>query len=124
MSDDERLKLLPSYPFLVPQVQEVYFNREIKKILGKIGLNYKVKIVQNIGQNKISELILQKNEGVSSRTGRRSFITNSIIKGIDKSIIMRITGIKKMETLQRYENISEQVIIEQSKVQNPKPQKN
>lgn len=123
MNKEERLELLPSYPYLIPKVHNVVFNREIKLVLDKIGLNYHIKLVQGTNQNQIEELIIPKCEGVCSRTGRRSYITNSLSKGIHPSIVMRTTGIKKTETLRRYENISEKIIVEQLKEKNPKPQK-
>jgi len=123
MKPSERIELLPTYPFLLKKTHNGVFNREIKIVLNKIGLNYKVKIVQGTSQNQIEERIISKCDGVSSRTGRRSYITNSLSKGIHPSIVMRTTGIKKTETLRRYENISEKVIVEQLKEKNQKPQK-
>jgi hypothetical protein len=41
---------------------------------------------------------------------------------VEQQFVMRATGISKYDTLRRYENISDTVIVEQIKEKNPKPQ--
>jgi hypothetical protein len=44
---------------------------------------------------------------ISTHTGRRTFITLSYEKGMQAEMIMKITGIKKWETLKKYLKVSE-----------------
>jgi hypothetical protein len=122
MNDIERKKSLPSYPYLLPRKSNVIFNREIKLVLKKIGLISDVKLYKPTSINKIQELVRPKFNFISSRTGRRSYITNSLSKGVEHQFVLRATGIIKYETLRRYESIPDSVIVEQIKEKNPKPQ--
>lgn len=115
----------PNYPYFFPQnISNVSFNKEIKQVLKKIGLIYLVKIIKKTSKNKIIEEIKPKYELITSRTGRRTNITSSLTKGVNTSIVMRIHGIKKIETLRRYENIPDKEIIEQTRLKNPIPLNN
>jgi len=42
---------------------------------------------------------------------------------MNNTILKRMVGIKKDDTLSRYENVSERVIVEEVKNKNPKPSK-
>jgi hypothetical protein len=61
---------------------------------------------------------------VSTRTGRRTLIKSSISKGMNNTILKRMVGIKKDDTLNRYANLSEQVIVEEVKNEKSKPIRN
>ena len=114
----------PNYPYFLPQkISNVSFNKEIKQVLKKIGLIYNVKVVNKTSKNKIEELVRPKYELITSRTGRRTNITSSLSKGINDTFVMRTHGIKKSETLRRYENIPDKEIIEQLREKNPIPVK-
>lgn len=116
-------EILPTYPYFFKKINNVTFNKEIKIVLKKIGIDYDVKVVKVNSNNSVEEPIVQKCDVVSSRTGRRTYITNSLSKGVNLNIILRTTGIKKMETLRRYENITESTIVKELKNKNPKRQK-
>ena len=118
---EERSTLLPTYPRLFKDFSNTLFNREIKLILKKIGLNEIVNIISNSGSNKIIETKSPKWKLVSTRTGRRTFITSSLAKGIPLNTVMRMVGIKKYETVMRYDNISDLHIVKTMKEINPKP---
>ena len=118
---EERSNLLPTYPRLFKDFSNTVFNREIKLILKKIGLNEIVNIISNSGSNKIIETKSPKWKLVSTRTGRRTFITSSLAKGIPLNTVMRMVGIKKYDTVMRYDNISDLHIVKTMKEINPKP---
>ena len=123
MKEEDKLIQLPHYPNFFRKMYNSDFNEKIKIIMGKIGLDYDVKLVNNVGHNDVEELIVPKNTMVSTRTGRRTLITSSISKGMNNTILKRMVGIKKDDTLSRYENLSERVIVEEVKNKNPKPSK-
>ena len=123
MKEEDKRIQLPHYPNFFRKMYNSDFNEKIKIILGKIGLDYDVKLVNNVGHNDVEELIVPKNTMVSTRTGRRTLITSSISKGMNNTILKRMVGIKKDDTLSRYENVSERVIVEEVKNKNPIPSK-
>ncbi len=118
---EERTNLLPTYPRLFEEYSNTVFNREIKLILNKIGINEIVSLIDGSGNNKIIEAKSPKWKLVSSRTGRRTFITSCLAKGIPISNVMRMVGIKKYDTLMRYDNQSDLQIVKTMKEINPKP---
>lgn len=124
MNEEDKRKQLPHYPNLFSKMHNSAFNEKIKILLEKIGLNYDVKLVNNAGHNGVEELIVPKHTMVSTRTGRRTLITSSISKGLNNTILKRMVGIKKDDTLNRYANLSEQVIVTEVKNKNPKPIRN
>lgn len=119
----ERKELLEFYPNLLGNISEPAFNKEIKEVLGKIGLDYEVAIYENTSKNKVKEVLGTKASLVSSRTGRRSYITGQIAKGVSPSVIMRAVGISKPDTLKRYDNLSDNTIVDHIKKANKNPQK-
>ena len=119
---EEKSHLLPTYPRLFKDFSNTVFNREIKLILKKIGINETVNFISNSGNNKIVETKSPKWKLVSSRTGRRTFITSCLSKGIPLSTVMRMVGIKKYDTVMRYHNLSDLHIVKTMKSINPKPQ--
>lgn len=118
---ETRSNILPTYPYLFKDYSNTVFNRDIKFILNKIGLNEIVSVIVNSGNNKIIETKSPKWKLVSSRTGRRTFITSCLTKGIPISTVMRMVGIKKYDTVMRYYNISDLQIVKTMKETNPKP---
>lgn len=77
------------------------FNQKIKVICHLAGLKEKVVFYEYKG-GKRQKIILPKYQMVSSHTARRSFITNGLIAGLSETLIMKMTGIKKRETLNKY----------------------
>jgi integrase len=86
---------------IFPKVPDQKFNKEIKGVLKKIGINNMVKINKKV-KNVVSEENVPKYELVSSHTGRRTYITWCKSNDIDNDIIMKTTGHKNTQTLNRY----------------------
>ena len=53
-------------------------------------------------------LVFPKYKLIASHTGRRTFITNAILAGIPLPVIQKITGHRKLSTLQKYVEIADQ----------------
>ncbi len=83
---------------------EVELSRNLKSDL----VIFKKEIVKYSGKQK-HYLVKPKYELIGSHTGMRTFITNSILAGVPLSVIQKITGHKKLTTLQAYVSISEEV---------------
>ena len=90
------------------------FNKYVKELCEDAGINADVEVIKY--QHGIRKYhILPKYKLIASHTGRRTFITNSILAGIPLSVIQRITGHKKLVTLQKYVDIAEIIKVEEMK---------
>lgn len=84
------------------------FNKAVKDLCQEVGITKEVEIIRyEKGERKY--LQIPKYQLIASHTGRRTFITNSILAGIPLSVIQKITGHKKLSTLQKYVDIAEGV---------------
>jgi integrase len=78
-------------------------------------------VIEKFSGAKRFEIRKPKYNLVSTHTGRRTFITLSYEKGMKPEIIMKITGIKKWETLKKYLRISEKAKLLEMKKYWDKP---
>jgi site-specific recombinase XerD len=82
-------------------------NEKIKIVAKDAKIKGKVLYTVTEG-GKRKDYYLEKWQMVSLHTARRSFITNARKNGIPDSIVMKLTGIRKPATLQRYDKLSAQ----------------
>jgi integrase len=84
----------------------------VKELCQDAGINADVELIKY--HHGIRQYhIIPKYKLIASHTGRRTFITNSILAGIPLSVIQRITGHKKLVTLQKYVDIAEGIKVEE-----------
>lgn len=93
---------LEKYGYSLPSIPNPTFNRIIKRICLKIPSLQKEVDVEREGYNSISRKVIPKYMLVTSHTGRRTFITNGILKGVDINVLQSITGHKKQDQLLAY----------------------
>jgi hypothetical protein len=86
---------------IFPKVISQVFNREIKEILKKIKIDSSV-IINTIIKGKKVEKAVPKYSIISSRTGRRTFVTRNTENGISPFVLKDMTGHVKLQTLARY----------------------
>lgn len=95
-------EIFERYSWDLPPVQSQPFNDEIKEICKDAGLtemtNKKVKIANQFEVEQIP-----KYKRVASHTGRRSFTTILLQKGVPESDIMKITGHKSHQAFKQYD---------------------
>lgn len=82
------------------------FNDYVKILCEKAGIVEMVEVVKHERGRKFYESI-PKNKLISSHTGRRTFITNSILAGVSLSMVQSISGHKKLATIQKYVKIND-----------------
>ena len=87
------------------QLTNQRFNASVKVLCEKAGIDQLVEIVK-FEKGKKKYLVYPKYKLVASHTGRRTFITNSILAGIPLPVIQKITGHRKLTTLQKYVDIA------------------
>lgn len=97
--------ILEKYKGFPPPVSDVIINRYIKWICEQIGFDETVLIKITKGGVKKHQYFKEW-ELVSCHTARRSFITNLRKRGVPDAVIMRLTGIKSIVTLQKYDKLT------------------
>jgi site-specific recombinase XerD len=87
------------------------YNDYLKELCKIAGIDKEVQTVKKIGGKRHFKTH-KKYELISSHTGRRSFITLSLKKGLLPEHIMKITGHKKRSTFQKYVKITQDESVE------------
>lgn len=103
---------------LFPKVISQVFNREIKGVMSKIGINTPVFVSRMYGGKKSASTV-PKYKLISSHTGRRTFITRSIENGVTPLVLIDMTGHVKLQTLARYNKNSTEFIQREVKSKTP-----
>ena len=91
---------------LPPPFSNPIVNKLIKEAAKKAEIDDLTMVEKFSGVNR-KVITKPKYAFVSTHTGRRTFITLSHEKGMQIEMIMKITGIKKWETLKKYLKVSE-----------------
>ncbi len=95
-------EVLKKYDYNIPKPRGIqYFNRAVKEICRKVGLNEPILWERTVGTEVVSKE-LQKWEMISSHTARRSFATNMFLQNIPTYRIMLITGHKSESSFFKY----------------------
>ncbi len=81
-----------------PKLHNQLFNRYIKDIAAKAGINEPIEKIRYEGTNEVKE-VLPKHELISSHTGRRTFVT--LWEGDDRTC-MYFTGHSSLSQLEEY----------------------
>lgn len=77
------------------------YNKYLKYFLEYVGLNDIVKQENKVG-GEIETILIPKRKLICSHTGRRTFITNNIVRNIPIAEIMRASGHKNYTSFQKY----------------------
>lgn len=93
--------IVEKYKGMLPQFQQQKFNGYLKEV-GKIaGIDTPEQVVTHKQAQRI-ETTVPKYELMTSHTARRTFITQSIIRGIPLPAIRKMTGHKDLKSFQKY----------------------
>lgn len=99
----------------LPSISGQNFNVYIKDLCKKLEIDTLIETVRNRGAERIQE-VNPKYKLISAHTGRKTFVTLSLAKGIAAEYIMRITGHKDYKSFKRYIDIGEknkrQVVVD------------
>jgi integrase len=102
----ERYKGMYDDSPLPPSYTNQKTNQYIKEAAKKAEIDDLTMVEKFSGSKRIT-LTQPKYKLICTHTGRRTFITLSFEKGMQTEMIMKITGIKKWETLKKYLKVSE-----------------
>ena len=102
----ERYENTIYYP--LPVISSQKFNEYIKQACEIAEINTPISITRYSGQKRIDDIV-PKHKLITSHTARKTFVTNSVIMGMNISVLKKITGHKKEESFRKYVNISEEL---------------
>ncbi len=105
----KRPAIFRSYPSLFPKMSNQVFNREIKLVCEKIGIDQNYKLLEK-RYGKVQEKNIPKHKLISSVTGRRTFISGSLKDGIPYEVLMKSTGHRDIKTLMRYSKVNQDLV--------------
>lgn len=91
----------------IPMISNQKFNKYIKELCKLSGINDPIEIIRYKGAMKQST-IYRKYEVISAHTGRKTFATLSLEKGIPAETVMKITGHADYKSFQRYVKVTEE----------------
>lgn len=84
-------------------------NRMLKKVSKTLGMTERKVITRYYG-SKREDSMVSKWQLVCTHTARRTFIILALERGMRPEVVMKITGHKKLSTLQRYISITDTVV--------------
>jgi integrase len=91
--------------FPLPRISNQKLNKYIKEVAKKVELDEIVRKVSYRGTKKL-EVVKPKHELIGTHTARRTFITQSLLRGMKAEIVMKITGHKNFRSFKKYINIT------------------
>jgi hypothetical protein len=104
LNDDAR-RILRKYDNKMPHIGAEYANELLKSIGKKAGINDE-QLITKQEKGKTVTVKVPKYELMKTHTARRTFVTASIKRGIQPSIIMKITGHTASKTMERYNKMT------------------
>lgn len=99
--------VLERYPDGLPKLSQQKFNDFVKELGKHCGIDKPTLVVHYRGSKRIEERV-PKYTLLSSHTGRRTFVTQCIERGMSLEMIREFTGHKDISALLRYAKIANQ----------------
>ncbi|MEB2786204.1 site-specific integrase [Algoriphagus persicinus] len=90
----------------LPMISNQKFNEYIKELCELAQINDPVEIIRYRGAVR-EAIIYPKHELISAHTGRKTFVTLSLSKGIPAEVVMKITGHSDYKSFKRYVDVDE-----------------
>ena len=106
----DKTKTADDYRVFKPISNQV-FNRSLKILFDKLKFHETFSIRKDRNENEIE--IKRKCDIITSHTGRRTYITLCLSKGIRPDSLMQTTGHKKYETMKKYTKFDAGLISEE-----------
>jgi integrase len=106
---EKAARILDKYEGRFPRIADATFNRQIKdvcKLIPKLCVN---EIVHSSAGGVRNDKKAKKYQLIASHTGRRTFATNAVLKGIPIPLIMKITGHETIAAFQRYVRVDKKM---------------
>ncbi len=94
------------HPTVLPRLSNQKMNQYLKELCEIAGIDDKVKVVKYRGTERL-ETTFKKYEVIGSHTARRTFISLSLMKGMEPAVIMSITGHSDYKMMKKYLKIAD-----------------
>lgn len=91
----------------LPMISNQKFNKYVKELCKLAEIDDPIEIIRYKGATKQST-IYRKHDLISAHTGRKTFATLSLEKGIPAETVMKITGHADYKSFQRYIKVTEE----------------
>src|SRR5690606_2928399 len=89
----------------IPVISNQKYNRYLTELFKLIGLNEEIEIIRFRGSERITKLV-PKWELLTAHSGRKSFASMLLEKGVQPQIIMELGGWTDFKSFQRYIKIN------------------
>lgn len=103
--NDDAKAILKKYDNKMPYIGAEYANELLKSIGKKAGIDDE-QLITKQEKGKTVVVKVPKYELLKTHTARRTFVTLSIKRGLQQSIIMKITGHVSPKTMERYNKMT------------------
>lgn len=114
--NDYALEILNKYDGELPVISGQRTNEYIKDLGELAKIDEPTQITKYKGSEVITETI-EKYKLITTHTGRRTFVTLSLEKGLRPEVIMAITGHKRYDTFKKYIKLTDKVLkVEMNRV--------
>ena len=90
----------------IPKISGQKFNEYIKECCEKVGIDQQMTITRYIGRRRIDKTA-PKYDLITSHTARKTFVTNSLVLGMNEKVVKNITGHKDDVSFMKYLKIAE-----------------
>jgi site-specific recombinase XerD len=98
--------ILQRYPDGLPKLSQQKFNEYVKELGQHCGIDKSTLVVHYQGNKRIAERV-PKYTLLSSHTGRRTFVTQSLERGMPIEVVQKCTTHKDLKTLMRYVKVAD-----------------
>lgn len=102
--------VLQKYDFDLPKISDVKFNKHIKEVGKLAGIDAPTTKTRYMGQKKVVDA-RPKYKFLSSHLGRRTCVTMLLESGVPPTTVMRLTGHRSLQTLQKYDNTGNDAVV-------------
>ena len=104
--------ILAKYPDGLPQLSNQKFNSYLKEVCQRAKFEQIHQWVTLVGNKKIKQHNFRYNL-ITSHTGRRTFCTLAIKRGMQAELIMKVSGHKKYDQFQEYIHVDDEDVIQE-----------
>lgn len=100
--------IIDKYNGEIPYESKDYINKRIKEIALKAGINgVHSTVIHYCGNDKATKTEHQRYSLIATHTGRRTFISQLILRGWNYETIAKYSGHEKIDTVKKYDKISQ-----------------
>jgi len=120
--NDFALEILERNDYKLTVISNQKTNDYLKELAKMAAINEPIMVTKFRGAERI-EIERPKHDFISTHTGRRTFVTISLEKGMRAEVVMKTTGHKDYKSFKKYINITTGIIrMEMKQVWNRKPE--